>query len=165
MELLPRSQYTFQKIEPHQRGQFLNKHTASSSLFSDQSNQYKTPQSQIVIDRAMMELLPRSQYTFQNNPIFPFQRQLLCQSYPPPCSTIEIQWYFLIYYNQWDNHIYVHLSKASTILSLDLCPLASPNFSRSWNGNASSTHGNHPKSTSISHFSAIFKCEMKPASS
>ena len=31
--------------------------------------------------------------------------------------------------------------------------------------NASSAHGNYSKITSISHFSSIFKCKMKPASS
>ena len=42
---------------------------------------------------------------------------------------------------------------------------ASPQLTGQWNGNASSSHGNHPKFASISHFSPIFKCQMESASS
>ena len=47
------------------------------------------------------------------------------------------------------------LHKASTTLSLDLCPPASPQFTGAWNGKTSSPHANHPENTSISHFSSF----------
>ena len=57
-----------------------------------------------------------------------------------------------------NKHVFTSLFKASKTLSLDLCPPASPQWTRPQNGN-------HLKITSVSHFSPFFKCEMKPASS
>ena len=47
--------------------------------------------------------------------------------------------------------------QVSTTLSKNLCPPASPQFTGPWNGNASSSHDNHPKITFVTHFSSFFK--------
>ena len=64
----------------------------------------------------------------------------------------------------YDFYQIITANKASTTLSLDLRPPASPQFTGHWNWNALFPHGNHPKITSISHFSFfVFKCEMRTA--
>ena len=48
-----------------------------------------------------------------------------------------------------------NLPKASTTLSLGLCPPASPKFTWPWNWNSLSPHGNDPNITFIWNFSSI----------
>ena len=76
--------------------------------------------------------------------------------------------------NSWIFNILAHgdisdildlFSRVLASLNFKICPPASPQCTGPWNGNASAPHGNHPKITSISHFSSIFKCAMTPASS
>ena len=59
------------------------------------------------------------------------------------------------------SHAQYWMSKASTTLSLDLCPLPHLNVLGHEMETPRSPYGIHPKIAPISNFSSIFKCEIK----
>ena len=73
---------------------------------------------------------------------------------------------FSIFFNYWNFAISVTiwLKYHVRVLSWDLCPPASPQFTRSSNRNTLSLHDNHPKITSVSytvsHLFLNVKCNL-----